>query len=180
MATFAPFISPILIHNTILPTLTAATAAISVTSTAPTLTSIAVGKLSTIHAASSPLLKFLTAKFGTTSYVLYRVLRSHVKNTRITPIATYLAYKSSGYAESGPISGISISDFVGVWTPYNTGGGSGSNVAKKGIKALATRDKKMAVVGGTKPETNKVVMEMEGRESRYFSFKQDIHTCSKW
>lgn len=67
--------------------------------------------------------------------MLYRLLATHIKNTRITPVATYLAYKSSGYADTGPISGITISDFVSVWTPYNTGGPSGApGAGRKGRK----------------------------------------------
>lgn len=41
---------------------------------------------------------------------------------RVSPIATYLAYKSTGYADQGSFAGMTISDFVAVWTPYNNNG----------------------------------------------------------
>lgn len=57
-----------------------------------------------------------------TGYTAQRVWRwtlRFLRNTRISPIATYLAYKSSGYADQGTLAGMTISDFVSVWTPYN-------------------------------------------------------------
>lgn len=41
---------------------------------------------------------------------------------RISPIATYLAYKSTGYADQGTFAGMTISDFVAIWVPYNNNG----------------------------------------------------------
>ncbi|KAG8626246.1 hypothetical protein KVT40_005191 [Elsinoe batatas] len=140
--------------------------------------------------------KTLAAKTSLSSAMLYRLLISSLHNTRITPIATYLAYKTSGYSEQGPISGITISDFVSIWTPYNTGGPSekGKSVKKRPggefrgkkegpkraeetastIKGLVATDiKDRLTFGGTKGETGIAVMEKEGRESR--PARQDIH-----
>ncbi|KAF4554956.1 Hypothetical protein D9617_3g020250 [Elsinoe fawcettii] len=141
-------------------------------------------------------LKSLAAKSSLSSAMAYRLLASSFKNTRITPIASYLAYKSSGYSEQGPISGITISDFVSVWTPYNTGGPSESTSKRKAskagkargkkdgprraeetastVKGLVARDIKDGLTfGGTTTKTGELVMEKEGRESR--PARQDIH-----
>ncbi|TKX18162.1 hypothetical protein C1H76_9635 [Elsinoe australis] len=111
MATIAPLISPFLLQQSLL-----------ATSSIPLTTAL----LAKLTPYTPPLLKSLAAKSSLSTAMLYRLLVTHVKNTRITPVATYLAYKSSGYADTGPISGITISDFVSVWTPYNTGGPSGA------------------------------------------------------
>lgn len=71
-------------------------------------------------------------------YLFYKILLKWFRNTRITPVATYLAYKATGYADTGPIGGMTISDFVSVWTPYNNGGsgdGDGGGGASRGIAA---------------------------------------------
>ena len=34
-------------------------------------------------------------------------------------MVTWLAYKGSGYADTGPLQGIDISDVVSLWSPYN-------------------------------------------------------------
>ncbi|PSK35919.1 hypothetical protein B9Z65_5734 [Elsinoe australis] len=120
MATIAPLISPFLLQQSLL-----------ATSSIP-LTTALLAKLTTY---APPLLKSLAAKSSLSTAMLYRLLATHVKNARITPVATYLAYKSSGYADTGPISGITISDFVSVWTPYNTGGPNGApGAGRKGTK----------------------------------------------
>ncbi|PNS16593.1 hypothetical protein CAC42_93 [Sphaceloma murrayae] len=171
MATAAPFLSPFLVHHSLL-------------YPSAGLLSLTAAKLGPL---TPPFLKTLAAKSTLSSAMLYRLLLSSVRNTRITPVATYLAYKSSGYADTGAISGVTISDFVSVWTPYNTGSGSGSGsrsgMGRKGrrgeegkgmvkgkdkakAKALVQDVKEGLTMGGTREETGLVVLEKEGRESR--------------
>ena len=57
-----------------------------------------------------------------TSYPIWRWTIRFWRNMRISPIATYLAYKSTGYADQGSFAGMTISDFVAVWVPYNNNG----------------------------------------------------------
>jgi len=84
----------------------AATAAEAAVSTATTSTVASAVSTTMQKSAISLLSKGLifTYKFG---------LR-FVRNTRIAPVVTYLAYKTSGLSESGSLSGITISDFVAV------------------------------------------------------------------
>ena len=99
-------------------------------------------------AAANPAVQTAVTKASTSAYILYRLARTYTRNTRITPIATYLAYKASGYADTGSVAGMTISDFVSVWTPYNVD------------------PKKKKVMAGTKPATAKIVKAVEGREGR--------------
>lgn len=99
-------------------------------------------------AAANPAVHAAATKASTSAYVLYRLARTYTRNTRITPIATYLAYKASGYADTGSVAGMTISDFVAVWSPYN--------VDPKKKKGMAS----------AKPATAKIVKEVEGREAR--------------
>ncbi|KAF2154038.1 hypothetical protein K461DRAFT_277105 [Myriangium duriaei CBS 260.36] len=145
MATVAPILSPVLT------TLTVATGA----SPAAPLTTAVATKLS---AAAPSTVKAAATKAGTGTYVFYRLVRNYTRNTRITPIATYLAYKSSGYADTGSIAGMTISDFVAVWTPYNIDPVVKRKAFAKGMPAVKG--------AGTKESTARIVLESEGREGR--------------
>lgn len=57
-----------------------------------------------------------------TSHAYFQATLRMIRNLRISPVASYIAYKSSGYGDQGPLSGMSISDFVAVWAPYNNNG----------------------------------------------------------
>lgn len=78
-----------------------------------------------------------SATWGVSSkpYLFYKLLLKWFRNTRVTPVATYLAYKATGYADARPVGGMTISDFVSVRTPYNNGGGG--NGTDPGIAGAA-------------------------------------------
>jgi len=88
------------------PVLLAATAAEAAMSTAST---------STIAGAVLPAVQKSTiAVLSKGAIFAYKFGFRFVRNTRIAPIATYIAYKASGLSDSGALSGIAISDLVEV------------------------------------------------------------------
>jgi hypothetical protein len=69
-----------------------------------------------------PMTVAATSTVGISGALALRTAHRLVRNVRLSPVATYLAYKSSGYADTGGLAGMTISDFVAVWTPYNNNG----------------------------------------------------------
>lgn len=118
----------------------AATAAEAAVSTATT--STAAG------AAIPAVQKSTIAVLSKGAVFAYRFGFRFLRNTRIAPIATYIAYKASGLADSGALSGIAISDLVEVWKPYGgveagiPGGGKSGKRAGK-----SAEEKEMAKYG---------------------------------
>lgn len=119
------------------PIVLAATAAEAAASTTTTST-VAGAVLPTVQ-------KSTIAMLSKGAILAYRFGFRFIRNTRIAPIATYIAYKASGLSDSGALSGIAISDLVEVWKPYGgveagiPGGGkrkrsgSGSSVEEKAM-----------------------------------------------
>lgn len=142
-------------------------------------TAAAAASSSTTTTASVILHSTAAQKLAAASYVAFTAGKTYLRNARVTPVATYLAYKASGYADSGTLAGMSISDFVAVWTPYNIGTGSGrvkidwgkmkgkakdaggKGGVEKGIRGVGAN-----ATGGTNGETHRVLMENEKREAR--------------
>ncbi|GAB7343041.1 hypothetical protein MBLNU457_g1130t1 [Dothideomycetes sp. NU457] len=152
------------------PIVLAATAAEAAASTATT---------STVAGAVIPTVQKSTiAVLSKGAIFAYRFGFRFVRNTRITPIATYIAYKASGLADSGALSGIAISDLV-------EGGKKGKNLsaeekelAKYGKSGARGRARVAAEKSKERPSIEEVVkrkLENVAEENRE-QVKRDVVT----